>query len=200
MDAAKEKTPLEVIIVAGKNTAQAKRDESYYVYDIVRALKKELQISKIANPAVNTPEQRVQNNIGIIEQQLNAHISRPLYTNAKNLDIYHDDSQLPVELSQATCKALTGLVEGMRQKTKLYYNARLREVASDEYKKVIEKMIKASSEYKERTDKTIYVEDILEKRNQLLKELRHNKREDLELISRVQTRLTETIEKYGKQD
>ena len=88
----------------------------------------------------------------------------------------------------------------MRQKTKLYYNARLREVASDEYKKVIEKMIKASSEYKERTDKTIYVEDILEKRNQLLKELRHNKREDLELISRVQTRLTETIEKYGKQD
>ena len=200
LDAAKEKTPLEVIIVAGKNTAQAKRDESYYVYDIVRALKKELQISKIANPAVNTPEQRVQNNIGIIEQQLNAHISRPLYTNAKNLDIYHDDSQLPVELSQATCKALTGLVEGMRQKTKLYYNARLREVASDDYKKVIEKMIKASSEYKERTDKTIYVEDILEKRNQLLKELRHNKREDLELISRVQTRLTETIEKYGKQD
>ena len=49
----KKKTPLEVIIVAGKNTAQAKRDESYYVYDIVRALKKELQISKIANPAVN---------------------------------------------------------------------------------------------------------------------------------------------------
>lgn len=200
LDSGKEKTPLEVIIVAGKNTANAKRDESYYVYDIVRALKKELHISKIANPAVNTPEQRVQNNIKIVEQQLNDHISKPLYTNAKSLDIYHDETQLPVELSEGTCKALIGLVEGMRQKTKLYYNARLREIVSDDYNKTIEKLVKNSSEFKEREDKTIYVEDIKEKRSELIKSIKLYKREDLDLLKRVMDRLNITIEKYGKKD
>ncbi len=200
LDAAKEKTPLEVIIVAGKNTAYAKRDESYYVYDIVRALKKELHIAKIENPAVNTPEQRVQNNIGIIEQQLNDNISKPLYANAKSLDIYHEDLHLPVELSAGSCTALRGLVEGMIQKTKLYYNARLRETNSDDYIKTLEKMIKASPEYKEREDKIIFAYDIEQKRDEILKELRINKQEDLKLLKKVLERLNETIAKYGRQD
>ena len=196
----KEKTPLEVIIVPGKNTAYAKRDESYFVYDIVRALKKELHISQIENPGLRTPEQRVQNNVRIIQQQLNDHISKPLYANAKSLDIYHEDLHLPVELSSDTCSALKGLVEGMIQKTKLYYNGMLRLVASDEYEKTLEKLIKASPDYKERKDKIIYVEDIIEKRNEILKELKIHKREDLELLKKVLERLNETIAKYGKQD
>ncbi len=197
LSAVKEKTPLEVIIVPGKNTAYAKRDESYYVYDIVRALKKELHIAQIENPAVNTPEQRVQNNIQIIQEQLNDHISKPLYANAKSLDIYHEDLHLPVELSKDTCRALVGLVEGMRQKTKLYYNSKMREVQSDEYKKTIQKMIRASQEFKERKDKTIFVDDIIEKRNELLKGIKVNKQEDLKLLKRVMDRLNQTIEKYG---
>ena len=196
----KEKTPLEVIIVAGKNTAYAKRDESYYVYDIVRALKKELHIAQIENPALNSPEQRVQNNIGIIKQQLSDNISKPLYANAKNLDFYHEELHLPVELSAGSCIALRGLVEGMIQKTKLYYNAKLRQVASDDYEKTLEKLIKSSPIFKERKDKTIYVEDIIEKRDEIIKELKLNKREDLEILKKVLERLNETIEKYGVKD
>ena len=61
-------------------------------------------------------------------------------------------------------------------------------------------MIKASPDYKERKDKIIYVEDIIEKRNEILKELKIHKREDLELLKKVLERLNETIAKYGKQD
>ena len=116
------------------------------------------------------------------------------------MDIYHDETQLPVELSEGTCKALIGLVEGMRQKTKLYYNARLREIVSDDYNKTIEKLVKNSSEFKEREDKTIYVEDIKEKRSELIKSIKLYKREDLDLLKRVMDRLNITIEKYGKKD
>lgn len=196
----KNKTPLEVIIVAGKNTANAKREESYYVYDIVRALKKELHISKIDNPPLNTPAQRVQSNIGIIEQQLNDHISKPLYINAKNLDIYHDNTKLPVELSKGTSQALNGLIEGIRVKIPKHYNSRIAALNSDASIDFLEQLIKSSPEYKERADKTIYVEDLLEKRKEITKILKQNKREDLELIGKVMERLKETIEKFGNHD
>ena len=61
-------------------------------------------------------------------------------------------------------------------------------------------MIKSSPEYKERADKTIYVEDLLEKRKEITKILKQNKREDLELIGKVMERLKETIEKFGNHD
>ena len=191
----KEKTPIELLIVAGKNTAHAKSDESHYVYDIVRALKKNLHIAQIPTPHINSPAQRIQNNLEIIRQQLNNYISRPLFANAKNLDIYHDDFQLPVELSENTCRALTGLVEGMRQKTKFHYNAKLNEIKKDD--QVVEMIIKSSPEFKERGDDIIYANDIREKRRQLIKEINQDKREDLELIDCVMKRLEETIEKYG---
>ncbi len=200
MSLAKEKTPLEVIIVAGKNTANAKKDESYYVYDIVRALKKVLHLSSIENPQINTPVHRIQNNINIIEQQLNDYISKPLYENAKRLDLYHEDLLLPVELSQRTCETLRGLAEGIRQRIKWHYNAKLKEVGSDEYVQTIEKLVRNSARFKERTDKTIYIQDIKEMRSALIKDLKQDKREDIELIDKVIARLKETIMKYGKKD
>lgn len=193
-----EKTPIEILVVAGKNTAKAKEDESYYVYDITRKLSKEMHIAKVENPGINSPALRVQNNIGIITQQLNDYISKPLYTNAANLDIYHENTLLPVQLPAANCKTLLGLFEGIRNKIPIHYNAKIEEVKSDEYKPILERLVKASEEYKKREDKTIYIDDIIEKREEVIKLLKQQKREDLASIRAVTERFKETVKKFGE--
>ncbi len=194
----KEKTPIEILIVAGKNTSKAKELESYYVYDITRKLSKEMHISRIENPGLNSPALRVKNNIGIITQQLNDYISKPLFTNAANLDIYQEKTLLPVKLPAANCKTLLGLFEGIRTKIPIHYNARIEEVKSDEYKPILEKLVKASEEYKKRDDKTVYIDDIIEKRAELIKMLKQYKKDDLTAIRTATERFKETVQKFGE--
>lgn len=194
----KDKTPIELIILFGKNYAEAKHNESYYVYDITRALSNTLHAAQVKEPELNTPAKRIQNNIAIIKDQLNSFISKPLYINAKNLDFYHDEFQLPVEITKANAEALNGLLEGIRSKIPLHYKAEIAKVSSKEYDKEIEKIIKSSAEYKDREDKTIYIDDMLETRKKLIKTLREHKAEDMEVIRAVQERFAETIKKYGK--
>ena len=76
----------------------------------------------------------------------------------------------------------------------------LKKLDSDEYVQTIEKLIRNSARFKERTDKTIYIQDIKEMRSALIKDLKQDKREDIELIDKVIARLKETIMKYGKKD
>lgn len=169
----KGKIPLEIIIVAGKNTAKAKSDESYYVYDITRVLKNELHVSEIVDPEVNTPAYRIKNNIGIITNSLNGNISKPLFHNAKKLDIEHDQSQLlPVRLDEDTCQILPGVVEGINTKISLHYSAKIKEVKQD--------TTLSSAEKKER-----------------IAQLEQYKKDDLHIIQMVKERLAETIEKFG---
>ncbi len=194
----KDKTPIELIILFGKNYAEAKHNESYYVYDITRALSSTMHVSQVKEPAINTPAKRILNNIAIIKEQLNAFISKPLYINAKNLDFYHDDFQLPVEITKANAEALNGLLEGIRSKIPLHYKNEIAKVSSKEYEPEIEKIIKASADYKERQDKTIYIDDILETKKKLIKTLREHKAEDMEVIKAVQERFAETVKKFGK--
>lgn len=168
-----KKTPLEIIIVAGKNTAEAKSNESYYVYDITRVLKNELNISNIKDPAIHTPAYRIKNNIEIITNRLNEHISNPLFTNAKMLDIDHDPSRLlSVGLDTQTSQVLPGFVEGINSKIPLHYKAKIKEV---------------------KADKTLTVAE----RRQQVELLEQQRDEDLEILNFVKTRLQETIEKYG---
>ena len=193
----KNKPPHELLIVFGKNYAAAKHNESYYVYDITRALKNVLHIAKVEKPELHSPARRVIDNIAIISEQLNNFISKPLFINAKNLDFYKEEIQLPVEISKANCESLRGLVEGIRSKIPLHYKAELTKVNSDDFKPELEKLVKNSQEFKERKDKTVYVEDIRNKKNELNKQLKEHKNEDMKLIQAIQARLTETIEKYG---
>lgn len=196
----KNKPPHELLIIFGKNYAAAKHNESYYVYDIVRALSKRLHIAQVEKPELYSPAKRVIDNINIIRGQLNNAISRPLFVNAKNLDFYKDEFQLPVELSKSTCDALCGLVEGIRNKIPLHYGAELKKINSKEFEPEIIKMIRNSQDFKDRDDKTLYVQDIRKMKSELNKETKSHRKDDLELIQAVQDRLAETIKKYGKKD
>lgn len=168
-----KKTPLEIIIVAGENTAKAKANESYYVYDITRVLKKELHISEIKDPEIHTPAYRVKSNIEIITDQLNDNISKPLYTNARALDIDQDASNLrSVGLDENSAKVLTGLAEGINNKIPLHYKAKIKEIKDDKALSLAEKRARVERLKKEMED-------------------------DLNVIDFVKTRLKETIEKYG---
>lgn len=169
----KKKTPLEIIILPGKHTAQAKSDESYFVYDITRVLKNEFHISEINDPEIHTPASRIQNNIGIIVNQLNDKISKPLFSNAKMLDIEHDSSQLlAVGLDADTSKLLPGLVEGIHTKTLAHYKAKINEIKANE---------------------TLSAQET----NEQIKLLKQRRDKDLQSITFVKERLAETIAKYG---
>lgn len=168
----KKKTPIEIIIVAGEHTAKAKSNESYYVYDITRVLKNELHISEIKDPEIHTPAYLIKNNIEIITNRLNEQISKPLFTNAKMLDIDQDASQLlPVGLDKQTSQLLPGFVEGILDKIPLHYKAKIKEV---------------------KADKTLSVAE----RRQRIELLEQQRNEDLEIINFAKARLHETIKKY----
>lgn len=190
---------MEVLIIFGEKTANAKIDESKYSYNIRRALKNLLHANKVENPEVNTPAYRIRNNTKIICDTLSSAISKPLFINAKNADYLHDSFSVPVELGEKTCEALTGMLEGIRDKIPKHYYAESRRIRSVDYGKEIVKLIKSSPAYKEREDKTIYAVDIIEKQKELLAELREHKEEDLKLIQEIQTALEATIKKYGPQ-
>ncbi|MBD5402975.1 hypothetical protein HDR58_09320 [bacterium] len=196
----KKAQPIELLIVYGKNFVEAKEAESYYSYDIRRMLKNLLHINQVENPPINSPAHRVKNNIGIICDTLSNHISKPLFSNAKNKDYYHEKLEMPVELTKPTIEAITGLLEGIRTKINIHYRNEISRVSSEEFKPELEKLFKASQEYKEREDKTVYIKDILTYKNQLLKNLRTERKDDLEIILQAKRRLAETIDKYGVKD
>ncbi len=194
----KNQVPHELLILFGKNYANAKHDESYYVYDITRALKDAMHISKIENPPLHSPEKRVKDNIKIIAETLNSSISKLLFFNGKNMDFHKDETQIPIEISKTTANVLTGLMEGIRNKTLLYYGAKVKQAKSMEYQSEIIRQIKLSSEYKEREDKTIYAADIEAKREEILNRIKAQKAEDLSIIRAARERLEETLEKFGE--
>ena len=182
------------------NYAKAKHDESKYVYNIIRALSGVLHISQIKEPAVHSPAARVLNNIGIISEMLRGNISKPLFMNAKNKDFYHDNFELPVELSSTSCKTLTGLLQGIRTKIPEHYREQVALVKSVDYDKEIVKKIKASPDYKERADKTVFAEDVKNARREILAQLKTQKAEDLKVICEIQEEMAKTIEKYGAKE
>ncbi len=193
-----KKQPIELIILYGENYSKAKEAESYYSYDIRRVLGKLLHISKIENPKITTPAAMVQDNVKRISQMLVNNISRPLFHNAKSKDFAPSNVTLSASLSSANCKDLKKLVRNIKKMTLEHYYKEIEKVLSLDYTPEIEKMIKASSEYKERADKTIYTKDISEMRNFVKKQLLAQKREDIQVLSEVDERLTLTIEKFGE--
>lgn len=190
--------PLELIILYGKNYARkAKTPEEYYSYFIRRALEKRLHISGIESPKIHSPAYNIKNSIAIISDMLINQISKPLFFNGKNKDFFHDNFQLPVKLSKDNCKVLSGLVNNIRTKISEHYRAECQKIRSKDYIPQIEKLIKNSPEFKERTDKTIYVADIRAKQKDEIKRINELKQNDLDTMKLVEERMSETIEKYG---
>lgn len=195
-DIAKEKTPIELLIVFGKNYSKAKHDESYYVYDISRALKNEMHVSQVNNPDPKSPEYRIRNNIGVIVDCLNTNISKPLFINGKSIDFYHEKPTIPVDLNPSDCGKISGLLNGIREKINLYYRKAVAEASSE--KNVI-RHIKSTADYKSREDKVITPEEIAAKRKELVAKIKGQKADDLDIIYAVQERFEETARKYGVQ-
>lgn len=194
MDTAKEKTPIELLIVFGKKYSEAKHNESYYVYDITRALKNEMHISKAEASDPRSPEYRVKNNIGVIVDCLNTNISKPLFINGKSIDFYHEEPTIPVDLNPSDCVKIRGLLNGIRDKIGIHYRAEGVKASSE--REAI-KHIKATADYKTREDKTITPEEIAAKKRELISKVYEHKKEDMEVICAVQARFEETAEKYG---
>lgn len=194
LDGSKDVTPIELLIVFGKNYSKAKHDESYYVYDISRALRNEMHISKVDASDPRSPEYRVKNNIGVIVDCLNTNISKPLFINGKSVDFYHEEPTIPVDLNPSDCVKIRGLLNGIRDKIGIYYRAEGVKASSE---REAVKHIKATAEYKAREDKTITPEEIEAKKRELISKVYEHKKEDLEVICAVQARFEETAEKYG---
>lgn len=194
LDGSKDVTPIELLIVFGKNYSKAKHDESYYVYDISRALRNEMHISKVDASDPRSPEYRVKNNIGVIVDCLNTNISKPLFINGKSVDFYHEEPTIPVDLNPSDCVKIRGLLNGIRDKIGIYYRAEGVKASSE---REAVKHIKATAEYKAREDKTITPEEIEAKKRELISKVYEHKKEDLDVICAVQARFEETAEKYG---
>ena len=106
------------------------------------------------------------------------------------------EEKLPVVISKMHCEMLDGYMSGIRQKIPLYYKEARQMFKSDDY---ISGMIKKSSEYQSREDKTITAQEIKERRKFYMERLRVMEAEDIATIAKAQDMLKETIAKYGEQ-
>lgn len=193
-----KRPPMELLVVFGKQYAEAKHNESYYVYDITRSLKDLLHVAKIKDPKLHTPEKRIQDNIGMIRTTLNSSLSTALFHNAKQIDFEHEEPTLPEKLSNIDQLKLKGLMEGIREKTEFYYKDKIKKINSKDYDSEIIKQIKRTEEYQLRENKEITPAEIKAKKTALKANYQKMRDEDLTIISEANRRLDETFEKYGE--
>ncbi len=191
--------PHELLILFGKNTAAAKHDESYYVFDIVRELSHMHIMEASEDNVFRSPLKSAKSSFSMIRYQLNANISKPLFYNAKKLDYEHNPAaQIPVQLSDTIAKSLETLMVCLREDTIKYYKAEIAKIDSKEYMPTIKKLIRHSEEFKARKSRHISPDDVAAKKEELIAALKEQRRDDLKTIAEARTRLGETIEKYGE--
>lgn len=192
----KSETPLEVIIMLGKESGIAKIIEEDDVYNYLRKLKNELHVSKITDYDSKSLIKKIKDNTTSISDILHNFISRPMYANAAAKDVENVDLGLKVGITQEQGIYIKNLLEGIRNYIEKYYHNEIKIAQSEEYRNEVQKIIKTSSEYKVRADKTVFVEDIINAQREKIKDLRINKKEDLKTIGEVQSGLQNTIKKY----
>lgn len=189
------KQPLELIMLYGPHYSKAKELESKYVYNITRTLGK-LHIDIKQNYPEKTPGRRISNNIDVIKTRLREDISKPLFTNAYIADAkLRGEEKLPVVISSMHAEMLDGYMSGIRQKIPMYYKDARQQFKSDDY---IANLIKKSSDYQSREDKTITPEEIKERRKFYIEHLKVLEAEDISIIAKAQEMLKETINKFGE--
>ncbi len=199
------KTPIELIIVTGKHTADAKHNESYYVYNITRALQKELYITKGKSNSINSPIARISKYIETISTTLTDNISKRLYSIASDMDLYGEvESDLIIKpsLQEDQCVSLKNIMNEIISLTRKHYNAKKAELKAyikDDAR--LEENFKASAAYKKRKDKKLYAEDLTEMKISVLEkieDLEDYQAKDINLLKKLKVNLEESIEKYGQ--
>lgn len=189
------KQTLELIMLYGPHYAKAKELESKYVYNIARSFDK-LHIDTKTKYAENTPGRRISNNIDVIKTRLREDISKPLFMNAYNADLkVKGEEKLPIVISKVHAKMLDGYMSGIRQKIPMYYKEMKQKIQSDEY---IISLIKNSSNYEIREDKTITPEEIIRYREFFKARLEVMESDDISNIAKTQEMLKETLSKYAE--
>ncbi len=189
------KQPLELIMLYGPHYSKAKELESKYVYNITRTLGK-LHIDIKQNYPEKTLGRRISNNIDVIKTRLREDISKPLFTNAYIADAkLRGEEKLPVVISSMHAEMLDGYMSGIRQKIPMYYKDARQQFKSDDY---VANLIKKSSDYQSREDKTITPEEIKERRKFYIEHLKVLEAEDISIIAKAQEMLKETINKFGE--
>ena len=187
--------PEEIICLFGKATAEAKTEESKYIYNITRKLTK----MHILDANYSSDEfYKIKENIQSIGSILRSNISKPLYRNAEKLDVYPEECNIleNVQLGEKQCNILKMCMLDLDERTSKMYSKLRRMIQSPEYDIEIEKIIKQTHDYKTRSNKRISDEEIRIKRTELLKQLREQKTEDLQTIKEQKINLETTIQKY----
>jgi len=138
---AQDPEPIEIIIMLGKESAKAKQIEEDDIYQYLRVLKDELHVSKIKKYDAHSPLKRINLNTGIVASTLRNSISKPMYTNAASMDIDNKKLGLKVGIQEESGKVLKGLLEGIRNKIQVYYNAEIKKAKTLPNKEEAEKLI-----------------------------------------------------------
>lgn len=189
------KFPMEAIVLYGPHYARAKELESEYVFSILRVLRDELHIDLHKVYPEYTPGRRIVTNIGVIESRLIEDISKPLFTNAYNVEHKIKEPKLPIGIGSLNCDMLNGYMLGIRQKIPVYYSQMEKGLKDDE---VIINLIKNSTGYKMRDDKTITREEIQAARLRLKTQLPLYMAEDIGTVAKAHELLKTTIKKFGE--
>lgn len=189
--------PQEIIFLFGRATADAKTDESKYVYNITRKLSK-MHLLDYSYNGIHKIRENIQN-IGSI---LRSNISKPLYRNAEIYDLKPNNSNLleDVQLLEKQCNILKAHMTDLKTRTAKIYTRIRHMIFSPDYDIELEKMIKSTQEYKTRPNKRITDDEINIKRSELLIDLIEHRAEDMKTIAEQKCKLEETIQKYGIKD
>ena len=105
------------------------------------------------------------------------------------------EEKLPIVISKVHAKMLDGYMSGIRQKIPMYYKEMKQKIQSDEY---IISLIKNSSDYEIREDKTITPEEIIRYREFFKARLEVMESDDISNIAKTQEMLKETLSKYAE--
>ena len=190
-----DKQVIELIMLYGPHYAKAKELESEYVYKIARSFDK-LHIDLTSNYPEKSPGRRISNNIDVIKTRLREDVSRPLFTNAYNLDLkIKGEEKMPVVISKAHCKVLDGYMSGIRQKIPMYYREMKTKLKDDNY---VINIIKNSSDYANRENKEISPQEIKIFREFIKNHLSTYEAEDLGTVTTAHELLKKTIKKFGE--
>lgn len=131
-DTKKPPFKLELLILFGKNYAEAKHIESDKVYGTLRQLE-ELKM-ELSGDNLTINQIKAKRNIDLIKQKVTQRISEVLYKNAKNKDLFDIEIQEPIEFTVMDYQLLNSYFVGLNDRIKDCYTEKIKKAKS--FKKV----------------------------------------------------------------
>lgn len=118
----KKKNPVhhELIVLFGPNYAQAKHNESKYVYSFLRQFD-ELS-ADLSDKTLGSHSQKASRYIDLIKQMFRGKVSQKLFLNAKNKDLYQLEDEIPISFSKEDIKIFEGYFSGLNDRISSVYS------------------------------------------------------------------------------